>query len=51
MLNSARYRELRCGNRYNTHTECELSENGTIEENVTVTSLENVQKKSPGFIP
>ena len=35
MLDSARFRELRNGKRYNTHIEHEMSGNVSIEENVT----------------
>ena len=43
MVESARYRELRCGKRYNTHTERRMSENGSIEETVAGNSSENIE--------
>ena len=43
MLDSENYRELRNGKRYNTSIKRTMSESGSIEENVTGNSSENVK--------
>ena len=43
MLDSAHYREFRNGKRYNTQTKREMSENDSVDENITVNSSENVE--------
>ena len=42
MLDSAHYRELRNDKMYDKHAECEMSVNGSIGENLTGNSWENV---------
>ena len=43
MLDSERYREFRNGKRYYTSIESTMIDNGSIEENLTGTSSENVE--------
>ena len=43
MLDSEEYRELRNGEPYYTSTKRTMRENGSIEENVTGNSSENVE--------
>ena len=43
MLDSAEYRELRNGKRYQTSIECTMSDHGSKEENATGISSENIK--------
>ena len=45
MTDSSHYRELRNGKRYNTRIGRAMSENGSIEENVTGNSSENFERE------
>ena len=49
MLDSQEYRELRNVERHYTSIECTMSDNGSIEENVTGNSSKNVEKEVSRF--